>query len=384
MPLRDNKSPQIWLLQEKVVTLHEKIKRTMKEQNKDIIDLTEVYKQLLKKKKVFLIVLPIVFTLSCLWIFPEPRYYKCSVTLAPEMTGEEMGGNLASVASQFGVNIGSANGNDAIYPMLYPDVFGSNKFIINLLGIKVKTLDGTVNTDYYTYMTKHQKGNWLKRPFQKMTKAIGALFVSKESSNNTISKKGNKLNPFQMDKKDYDLVEGLKQKITCDVDKKTDVITITVQDQDPLVCATMADSARQHLQDFITNYRTTKARIDVAHYQKLTIQAKKEYDKSVNIYSTYCDANQDVQLQSFLSKRDELENDMQLKFNTYSAMRNQLEAMKAKLQEKTPAFTILQNATVPVKPAGPKRMLFVIAMCLMSMFITAFWLVRKHLFVKGE
>lgn len=348
------------------------------EQNKDIIDLSEIYKQLLKKKKVFFIVLPIVFVASCLWIFPEPRYYKCDVTLAPEMTGEDVAGGLASVASQFGFNLGGGAGSDAIYPTLYPDVMSSNEFVIGLLGIKVKTLDGSVSTDYYTYMTKHQKTNWFKQPFRKMTKAIGGLFVSVDSTK--AKSKGTSMNAFQMSKKDFDLVESLKHKISCNVDKKTEVITISAEDQDPLVCATMGDSARQHLQNFITHYRTNKARIDVIHYQKLAQQAKKEYDASVSKYAAYCDANQDVQLQSFMSKRDELENEMQLKFNTYSAMRTQLEAMKAKLQEKTPAFTILQNATVPVKPAGPKRMIFVIAMCIMATFVTSFWLIRKSLF----
>lgn len=347
------------------------------EQNKDIIDLTEVYQQLKKKKKVFFIVLPIVFALSFLWIFPEPRFYKCDVTLAPEMTGEDLGGGLASVASQFGVNVGGG-GTDAIYPTLYPDVMNSNEFIINLLKIKIKTLDGSISTDYYTYMTKHQKKNWLKQPFKKIMGGIASVFIKKDTLQS--KSKGTAMNAFQMSKKDYDLVQGLKQKITCNVDKKTEVITISVQDQDPLVSAIMADSVRQHLQNFIIQYRTNKARIDVQHYSKLTKDAKKEYDASVIKYSSFCDANQDVQLQSFMSKRDELENEMQLKFNTYSALRTQLEAMKAKLQEKTPAFTTLQNATVPVLPAGPKRMIFVIGMCIMATFVTAFWLTRKSLF----
>lgn len=347
------------------------------EQNKDIIDLTEIYQQLKKKKKVFFIVLPIVFALSCLWIFPEPRFYKCDVTLAPEMTGEDLGGGLASVASQFGVNVGGG-GTDAIYPTLYPDVMNSNEFIINLLKIKIKTLDGSISTDYYTYMTKHQKKNWFKQPFKKIMGGIASVFIKKDTLQS--KSKGTAMNAFQMSKKDYDLVQGLKQKITCNVDKKTEVITISVQDQDPLVSAIMADSVRQHLQNFIIQYRTNKARIDVQHYSKLTKDAKKEYDASVIKYSSFCDANQDVQLQSFMSKRDELENEMQLKFNTYSALRTQLEAMKAKLQEKTPAFTTLQNATVPVLPAGPKRMIFVIGMCIMATFVTAFWLTRKSLF----
>lgn len=102
---------------------------------------------------------------------------------------------------------------------------------------------------------------------------IASLFVKKDTLQS--KSKGTAMNAFQMSKKDYDLVQGLKQKITCNVDKKTEVITISVQDQDPLVSAIMADSVRQHLQNFIIQYRTNKARIDVQHYLKLTKDAKK-------------------------------------------------------------------------------------------------------------
>ena len=88
-------------------------------------------------------------------------------------------------------------------------------------------------------------------------------------------------------------------------------------------------------------------------------------------------------LQSFISKRDEMENEMQLKFNTYSAMRTQYEAMLAKLQEKTPAFTTLQNATVPIRPSKPKRMIFVLGMCVLAVFGTSLWIIRKSIFAKS-
>ena len=74
----------------------------MSENNKkDVIDITEVWNLLKAKKKVFFIVLPIVFVLSCLYIFPQPRYYRCSVKLAPEATSENMAGGLSTLASQF-------------------------------------------------------------------------------------------------------------------------------------------------------------------------------------------------------------------------------------------------------------------------------------------
>lgn len=352
----------------------------MNEQKKDVIDLTEVWKLLKTKKKVFFIVLPIVFVLSCLYIFPQPRYYRCSVKLAPEATSENVAGGLSSLASQFGVNLGGAT-QDAIYPLLYPDVVSSNEFVIGLLGINVKSVDGLVNTDYYNYMSKLQKKNPITAPVKKVTRSIGKLFASKDQPGPP--SKGSGMSAFRMSKKDSELLDQIKSNISCDVDKKTEVITIKVEDQDPLVCATMADSVRNHLQTFITKYRTNKARVDVEHYEKLAKQSKREYEYCVREYSAYCDANQDVMLQSFISKRDELENEMQLKFNAYSAMRTQLEAMRAKLQEKTPAFTTIESATVPVKPAGPKRIIFIFGMCFLATFVTALWLARKQLFTKA-
>ena len=69
-----------------------------------------------------------------------------------------------------------------------------------------------------------------------------------------------------------------------------------------------------------------------------------------------------------------MENDMQLKFNAYTTINAQLEAAKAKVQEKTPAFTVLKGASVPVKPAGPKRMIFVAIMLVLATFCTIVYL----------
>lgn len=200
----------------------------MNEQKKDVIDLTEVWKLLKTKKKVFFIVLPIVFVLSCLYIFPQPRYYRCSVKLAPEATSENVAGGLSSLASQFGVNLGGAT-QDAIYPLLYPDVVSSNEFAIGLLGINVKSVDGLVNTDYYNYMSKLQKKNPIMAPVKKMMRSVTKLFASKDLPGPP--SKGTGMSAFRMSKKDSELLDQIKANISCDVDKKTEVITIKVEDQ---------------------------------------------------------------------------------------------------------------------------------------------------------
>ena len=350
----------------------------MEEQKKQagVIDLRVVIKKIWEKRKLFLIVWITTFALSCLWILPQPRYYSAEVSVAPESSSHEGAGGLASLASSFGVNLGEGS-TDAIYPQLYPELFGSTEFLVGLMDIQIKTIDNEVKTDYYTYLKDYQKKNILLVPFTALKNFIFSLFPKEEQ--NIPSVDGKRFNPFHLSRETNDIISLAGNNITCTYSRTTDVVTISVKDQDPLVCALLADSIKQHLQVFITDYRTKKSRIDYEFYKKLTAEAKYEYEKARQRYASFSDANMDIVLESYRAKRDDLENDMQLKYNTYSTLNTQLQAAMAKVQENTPAFTTLTNATVPIKPAGPKRMIFVAAMLFLATCGTILKLFKKEL-----
>jgi len=345
--------------------------------NQQIIDLGKVFRTIWDNRRRFYKVWAITFVLSCIWIFPQPRFYTCDVKLAPEMNGEDVGG-LSSIASSFGFDISAGSVQDAIYPELYPELFESPEFIVGLYGVQITTKDHELTTDYFTYMKKHQKKNPLTWPLVWTISKITTLFESRDTTP-SVNGQGD-INPFMMNRKDFILMQKIMKNISCSVDKKTSVITINVQDQDPLVCATMTDSVKTHLQDFIIRYRTSKASEDVIHYQQMRDSAEAEYDAAMQAYSRFCDAHNNIILQSFQSERDKLESELSIKQNSLAAMETQLQTTKVKLQEKTPAFTTLKSATVPVKPAGPKRMLFVLMMLFLSSFVYAGWLCRKEVF----
>lgn len=342
------------------------------------LDLGKLIRFLWQKKRRFYKLWAWTFVLSCIWIFPQPRYYASSVALAPEMNGEDAGG-LSSIASSFGFNIGGMTGQDAIYPELYPELFDSPEFVVGLYGIQIQTMEKegeeTIRTNYYTYIRDHQKRNWLTMPFLWVKSKISNLISPKEPPSDNIAD----INPAMMNYSDYMLMQLIMGNINCSVDKKTSVITISVIDQDPLVCTTMADSVKEHLQNFIIRYRTSKAKEDVNHYQQMRDSAAMEYDKALEAYSLYCDSHMNTILQSFQSERDKLESEMMLKQNALAAMETQLQTTKVKLQEKTPAFTTLKSATVPIKPAGPKRMFFIIGMLILVTTVKSYLLIRKYL-----
>ena len=353
------------------------------EQKKKIIDLSKIIAQIRKRKKRIIINVSIAFILACVWIFPEPRFYSCDVELAPEAGSGLDGGSLASIASSFGFNIGGGAQNDAIYPLLYPDLFESPSFIVGLMDIQVETRDGSIKTDYYTYMTKHQKHNVLTLPFRKVMRSVKE-WVSPQKPYEKLSGDPQKLDAFCLSRDDYQLMQQVQENIKCMVDRKTNVTTIIVKDQDPLVCALLADSVKMRLQQFITEYRTSKARLDLDYYQQLVDAAYVDYEKASQAYSDYSDSHKGAILQAYISERDRLENDMSMKFQTYSAMIVQRDAAKAKVQERTPSFTTLKSVTVPVKPEGPKRMIFIFMVVLMTFIGTALYVCRELIFQSEE
>ena len=345
--------------------------------NPEVIDLREVFKTVWSKKKLFIKVWVVTFILACAYILPIPRTYTSELSLAPELGSQMSGGGLASLAGSFGIDLNNMQSEDAFYPELYPDVVSSNEFIVRLSEIHVTTIDGEIDTDYYTYLTKHQKKTIYKIPVNWLKKQLKNLLEPKEERPGAGI--GIRINPFMLTEEQDKVVQAVRSNISCDVDVKTNVITIGVVDQDPLICACLCDSVRVILQDFITRYRTQKSSRDVAYYQKLLDESKKDFDDAVEEYSNFCDAHTNSILQSYLSKRDKLENDMAMKLNTYNAMNSQLQASRAKLQERTPSFTVLSGASVPIKPAGPKRMIFVAAMMFLAFWGTCLYIYRKEI-----
>ena len=342
----------------------------------DIIDLRNIFRTLWKKKLVFFIVIPIVAVLASIYIVSFPRYYSTETRLAPEMENSGAGGTLGNLASSIGLSLDNMQSTDAIYPLLYPDLMEDNGFVVSLWNIKVTDIGDSIHTTYYDYLKKHQKQVW----WAPARKKVMALLGSDKDVVNINKKGGAEFDPYRLNKTQDDIVKIIQSNIKISIDKSSTTITISTVDQDPIICKTLADTLTARLQNFITDYRTRKARVDVDYYQKLTNEAKKDYEAIREKYVNSADANTDVILESVRAKVEDMENEMQLKYDAYTTLDKQLQAAKAKVQERTPAFTMIKGSSVPIKPAGPKRMIFVAGMIFLSFICTAFYLVRKELF----
>ena len=330
------------------------------------IDFGAIWVAIKKYKKLYYKTLGIAFVIALIIGFSIPKTYNCKILLAPEAGGGSSSfGGLASLASSFGVSIGGGSqGSDAIKPDIYPDLMKSVDFKTSLFPIKVKMKESGKVMSYYDYLKYEWREPWWKNMFGLMSPEL---------------KKDTLVNTFELTPEQSRIATLAIKNIECQIDKKTNLITIDVTAQDPNVAAQLADSVRNRLQDFLTAYRTKKACHDLDFALKLNKQAKKDYERIRQVYYEYMDANQNVSLLSATQRQNDLENEMQLQYNNFTATSAQVLTAKAKVQETTPSFTTIQSATVPLKPSGPRRLvILVVCLFLAALGTTIYALSKEH------
>lgn len=343
------------------------------------IDLSKIFRDLLKHKKLYFKVLPTTFVIAAILLLSLPNYYKCEVKLSPEMSGSGSKSGLLSLASSFGVNLKGALGNstEALFPTLYPDLMNSVDFKTSLFLIPV-TIEGNKEKgepdrtmSYYDYLMNEQKLPWWGSARKAFFEWLVSLFKDEEPEKTEID-------PFRLTKEQTKIAKLIDRKVICDVDQKTMVISIEVTDQDALICATMADSVKTRLQKFITDYRTSKSRVDLEYNKKLYGEVKAKYEQARLVYANFADSHRSVSSQSARTRLDELSSEMQLQQQIYQQVVGQLQQAEMQVQAETPAFTTLQSATVPVRKSGPARAKWCIIWVFLAFIGTTAWILYKE------
>jgi uncharacterized protein involved in exopolysaccharide biosynthesis len=335
------------------------------------IDLVVISHILWERKTLFYKACGVAFLIGVVVAFSIPKRFMTEVVLAPEISSNEsLSGNVSSLASMVGVKLGSGASDDAIYPEIYPDIISSTPFLTGLFNVKVSSLDGKINTTLYKYIKFNQKEAWWEASKNWVIKLFTPRKKSGPSDNDVV-------NAFNLTKEQDGTAKMISNMVSCKVDKKTDIITITVTAQDAYISACLADSVQMKLQQYVTNYRTKKARNDLAYMEKLFRESQEQYARARQLYASYSDANQDLVLESFKAKQGDLENEMQLQYNIYTQVAQQLQMAKAKVQERTPAFTQIQPATVPLRQYEPKKMVIVLGFILLAIVLTIVYVIAR-------
>ena len=338
------------------------------------IDLMELAMKLWAEKKMILKACGWAALVGLVVAFSIPKEYESTVTLAPELNnGRSISGGMAALAGMAGINLGGSSSADALSPELYPDIVKSVPFSVEMFDVKVTDKDGELNTTLYEYLKEEQKQPWWGY-------ITAAPFKKGEDEEEGEGEGG--VDSFRLTKDQSKIIKAMGERIAVSVDKKTFVITITTTMQDPVIAATVTNAVMEKLQSYITEYRTNKARKDLEFTEKLYAENMETYHKAQQEYAQYMDRNQNVSLRSAQTQQERLRNEMELAFNVYNQTAQQLQMAKAKVQEDTPVFTVVEAATVPLRASKPSKAMILIGFVFLAAVGAGGWILFGREFVE--
>ena len=333
------------------------------------IDWMEILRKIIAIRKTLYKAAGVGVVLGIIIALSIPKQYTVTVTLSPEMSGDKAGGGLASLPFLSLGGAASSSSPDALNATLAPDIVASTPFILELFNTRVQTLDGKLDTTLVAYLDEQKQPWWgyIKAAPGMAIGAIKSLFAEEADTASV-------LNPFQLTKKESEKVEGLRKILTADVDNKTAMTTISVTLQDPKVTAIVADSVVGKLQQYIIDYRIKKAKEDCAYLEQLYKERQQEYYEAQSKYAHYFDSNRNIAFQSVRAEQERLQNDMNLAYQVYSQVAQQLQVARAKIQEEKPVFAVVEPASIPLEPSGTSKRVIFMGIILLTVCCTGAWI----------
>lgn len=297
-----------------------------------------------------------------------PAEYTATVKLVPE-SGDAKNNNLGALASFAGINVGTAGGGDAVYPNLYPDIVSSAPFVTSLFNVKLPVeIEGADSLTLEQILTENTSTPWWSGVMSLPGKAIGAVLSAGSSrpSAESADSISDGVNAFRLTPEQSAVMGKINERISANYDSKTSVVTIAVTMQDPLAAACLADTVALRLQDYIKDYRTGKARNDLAYAEKINGEAREEYYRAQQEYARFVDRNQGLANRTASIEQERLQNEMNLAYNLYTSTSQQVQMAQAKVQSTTPVFAVVEPARVPNKPSAPRRFLILVVMAFLG------------------
>ncbi|CAN1556799.1 Polysaccharide chain length determinant N-terminal domain containing protein [Spirosomataceae bacterium] len=360
------------------------------EEEKELsIDFKALYDLAISFKWILLLVSLFFGLIAAIYVFNKPNEYTSSTSVMPELETSGIGGGLskyAGLASLAGINLSDMAGSDAIRPDLYPNVINNTTFFLYLLEQKVKLSNGEEIKfeDFYFNAYKidlEEDLGTAKSGSEKEGSVIdnirNVLGIGLPAINSNLRKNGAYV---FLSKTKGEVIEDLMEKVAANMDKKTGIISVSAEFPDPMVSAQVAKISMDYLTEFVTNYRTEKAKHDLNFLAERLGEAKGKYYNTQAKKAQYSDqfSAPTIRLQSADIQRERIESDYRVTSSFYQELLQQYETAKLKVQQETPVFKTLQQPVVPFKKSGPKRVIVVLFSLFFGLFFALFLVLLKN------
>ena len=316
------------------------------ENNSDEIDLIEVLKTVWDGRKQVIIISFVFALIGVAVALLSPVIYSSSTTFINSQTESNSPSGLSGVASLVGINLGGYSGSE-IPPTIYPQIGQSVEFKRSLLK---STVDKEKQIKLESFLADY---NQIKTP---------------ESIEN------NKLFISEYEDKLFGLTKDI---ISISVNQKDAFITISANMPKSEYAANVCINAREILQKTVINNRIKSAEQKLDYSEKQLKSKRIEFEEIQNKLAYFNDSNLNLVTSSIINERKKLEAEFEIINAVMIELSKQVEQRKLQVSEDTPVFSIIKEASMPVRRSSPKRTLMVLIFGFIGLIASSLYILIK-------
>ena len=293
--------------------------------NSDEIDLIELLKTAWNGRKQIIIISFVFVLVGVAFAFLSPIVYSSSTTFINSQTESSSGSGLSGVASLVGINLGSMSSGSEIPPSMYPQIAESVQFKRDLLN---------------SYIDEKEK---IK---------LEEFLANYNDIEKLLTENNNKLFISEYEDKLFNVINGV---ISISVNQQDGFITILSNMPESEYAANTCINAREILQETVINNKIKSAKQKLEYSEKQLASKRVEFEEIQNKLAYFNDSNLNLVTSSVINERDKLEAEFQIINAVMIELSKQVEQRKLQVSEDTPVFSIVKEASMPVKRSSPKR-----------------------------
>ena len=341
------------------------------------IDLVEVAKLIWQKRKFILKITAIFFLTGLIIAFTSKVEYAATCKLLPESQNSEalnLGG-ISRLAGLAGFDLsGFKDRAGSLRPELYPEIVKSTPFVDKLIHTPVlfERQDTIISSFYYfSELDRPSLLSWI-------TVGLPGKLKKLLSNKENIKELDNK-NFVRYTKEEWEILENYTDRLSVEVDKKSQIIEIVAEMPDAVAAAEIAGLVVQGLTTQVTNHKTEKTKIYLDFIEERFLEAKKDYERIQKRVARYSDRNRNLADALAQAEHQRLKYELDIAFEVYKQLTTQLEQVKIKIKEETPVFTVLEPVRIPEKKDKPKRMIILLVSIFLGLsFCITFVFLRSY------
>ncbi len=333
----------------------------------------------LLRRKLFGLWMTVCVGVALGYAFLSTPEYEVTTKVLPYRSERSALGSLGGLAGLAGVSIPLGSTAQVVPSDLYPEVAGSMAFRAELAERPIQFSVG--RHSYITYFDSIHRPSVVELFSKYVLQAPLTAYAALRSALSPASEAGSPLDAVldslgirKLSAGAVLTLDGMKDRVTTVLNKRTGIISVTVRMPDPVAAADLARLTAEQLTTAIIHYESKKASEQARFLGEQQRASQARYHAAQRALAEFQDRNKSLNSAVRSIEGQRLESEFALASELYRGITTQYEAALVDEREDTPVFTVLEPSVVPNRPSSPRKLRLLVLALLMGVVIPGCWI----------